>query len=318
MKLYGGRRKSRHAARNFRQRAGVTAFAFGLVLAVLAAQELWLGFRDDAAAQSEYAQLREMGSDIIGTVMSPQIQASMYGRTRRAAAPMAGERGHSGPAAAGALTAGALTAGGPAATGDAPAAGAASATGVGHAADAAARPTAGQIMVMMGALYELNPDFVGWLAIPGTAISYPVVRGADNSRYLRTTFSGAKNPAGAIFMDSGCGKGFDAPVCMVYGHNMRDKSMFGSLSNYLDRAFLEDNPEIAVITAEGRNLVYRIFEARRTDVWDSAYALDSNDAGAAAGFTAAASSERLLILSTCISGSDRDERLLVLAALEDG
>ena len=314
MKLYGGRRKSKSAARDFRQRVGVTAFAFGLVLMVLASRELWLGFRDDAAAQTEYTQLREMSSDIIDTIMSQQLQASMYGRTRQATASAAGERGQAGSASAD----GATAPGSVAATGRAPAAGVARATRLEYSADNAALPSPGQIMVMLGALYEMNPDFVGWLAIPGTAISYPVVRGTDNSLYLRTTFSGAANPAGAIFMDYGCAKGFDAPVCMVYGHNMRDKSMFGSLSDFLDRGFVEENPNIAIITADGRNLVYRIFEARRTDVWDSVYTLDSNDDKAAAGFPAAASSERLLVLSTCVSGSDRDARLLVLAALEDG
>jgi len=313
MKLYGGRRKSKSAASNLRQRIGVTAFAFGLILMVLAARELWLGFRDDAAADTEYTHLREMSSDIVEAIMSQQLQASMYGRTRQSDAP-AGERGRSGPAATDAIAA----TGPAAALGHASTAGSARAAGPGYPADAAANPSPGQLMMLLGALYDMNPDFVGWIAIPGTAISYPVVRGEDNSQYLRATFSGAKNPAGAIFMDSGCGKGFDAPVCMVYGHNMRDKSMFGSLSEYLSREFLDGHPEIAVITSDGRNLVYRVFEARRTDVWDSAYALDSNDAEAAAGFPAAAVSGKLLILSTCISGSDRDERLLVLAALEDG
>ena len=162
---------------------------------------------------------------------------------------------------------------------------------------------------------EINPDFVGWIVVPGTTIDYPVVRGSDNSRYLNTMFSGAPNPAGAIFMDYRCTKGFNAPVCMIYGHNMRDGSMFSPLTRYPKQAFIDDHPEIIILTADGKKLVYRIFEAQRTDAWDSVYTLDFNDAKAAAKLHTAANAERFLILSTCLSGADRNVRFLVFAAL---
>ena len=150
---------------------------------------------------------------------------------------------------------------------------------------------------------DINPHFVGWIIVPGTSIDYPVVRGQDNSTYLNTTFSGSSNPAGAIFIDYRLVDGFDAPVSLIYGHNMRDGSMFAPLVYYLDQEFMTDNPEIIIMTSDGIIQTYRVYAARRTDAWDSVYSLgfDANE------------NEQLLILSTCIDGADRNSRLLVYA-----
>jgi len=76
-------------------------------------------------------------------------------------------------------------------------------------------------------------------------------------------------------MDYRCADGFDAPVCIIYGHNMRNDTMFSPLIRYLDPDFMADHPEIHIITADGEKAVYRIFEARLTDAWDEVYALDA-------------------------------------------
>jgi hypothetical protein len=78
--------------------------------------------------------------------------------------------------------------------------------------------------------------------------------------------------------------------------------MFAPLHRYLDSAFMENNSEITVTTPEGETLIYRIFEARRTDVWDKAYDFPHYNSD-------------LLILSTCGSGTDKNERLLVYSEL---
>ena len=166
-----------------------------------------------------------------------------------------------------------------------------------------------------GLLAEINPDYVGWIVIPGTTVDYPVVRGQDNSRYLNTMFSGAPNPAGAIFMDYRCTDGFNAPVCLIYGHNMRNGSMFSPLNNYPDPKFMNDNPEIIILTASGEKLVYRIFNALRANAWDSVYALDFYDTSGEA--IKSADVERLLILSTCPGGEEQNARFLVFASLID-
>ena len=168
------------------------------------------------------------------------------------------------------------------------------------------------------ALAERNPDFVGWITIEGV-IDYPVVRGSDNSYYLTVTFSGKYNSAGAILMDYRNALGFDEPVCIIYGHNMRNLSMFTPLSSYNDPEFMVKHPDIAITTPEGEARLYRVFDARRTDMWDRAYALDFSDGAEAAGeFRGAPDrASHFLILSTCTSSEDRSERMLVYASLVD-
>jgi len=170
----------------------------------------------------------------------------------------------------------------------------------------------------LAGLAELNPDFAGWISVEGL-IDYPVVRGRDNSYYLSVTFTGKYNFAGTIMMDYRNARGFDEPVCVIYGHSMKDGSMFGNLYRYYSRAFMEANPNITIVTPEGEVLVYRIYAAKRTDAWDEVYDLDFPDAAAAAGVLprAPAGASRFLVLSTCTSREDGYGRLLVCAYLAD-
>ncbi|MCL2366631.1 MAG: class B sortase [Oscillospiraceae bacterium] len=163
---------------------------------------------------------------------------------------------------------------------------------------------------------EINPDFVGWISIEGTSVHYPIVQGLDNNRYLGITFSGERNPAGTIFMDYRIIEGFDAPITILYGHNMRDGSMFASLLNYLEPEFMSSYPEITIVTADGTFLVYEVFRARRVTAWDSVYTLDFNDEAAVAFFeTAPTDTSRVLLLSTCTGDGDRNARVLIYASL---
>ena len=170
------------------------------------------------------------------------------------------------------------------------------------------------------ALTKLNPEFTGWITITGTPVSYPVVRGKDNIVYLDATFSGEKNPAGAIFMDYRCLNDFNAPVCILYGHNMKDGTMFAPIVRYLDAEFMFDHPEITITTTENESLTYRIFDARMTDASDMAYSIDFNDGADAVEYFAGPSSgaARVLILSTCLNGRNKEERLLAYFSLVGG
>lgn len=154
-------------------------------------------------------------------------------------------------------------------------------------------------------LLAINPDFVGWLSIDGL-ISYPVVQRDDNSYYMHTTFTGESNPAGAIYMDCRHEQGFSSPVCIIYGHYSKDGFMFSPLHKYRDAAFMEDNPHIRIMTLDKVVLVYRVYAAEVTDAWDSVYDLD-----------APLDMSRVLVLSTCTGSDDKDERLLVYAALDE-
>ncbi|MDL2217473.1 class B sortase [Christensenellaceae bacterium OttesenSCG-928-M15] len=120
-------------------------------------------------------------------------------------------------------------------------------------------------------LMALNGDYIGWLEISGTDISYPVVRGEDNEVYLKRTFLGESNPAGSLFMDASNSRGFEGLHAVIYGHNMKDGSMFGTLDAYLNETFLEAHPYITITTTEGRRLTYCVFQAIKTTSSDALY-----------------------------------------------
>lgn len=169
------------------------------------------------------------------------------------------------------------------------------------------------------ALQAINADYTGWLWIEDTSISYPVVRGQDNQKYLTHTFMGNYNPAGSIFMDFRNEGDFSSFHTILYGHNMRDGSMFGSLKEYLDESFLQAHPIIEVHMANQR-LQYRIFAVRQSDVYDAAYQTHFENEAALAAFAkeygAPVGTSRMLTLSTCTNSADDTERLMVHAALE--
>ena len=190
-------------------------------------------------------------------------------------------------------------------------------TGVATRSEATRRPAPPSSEESLKALVELNQDFVGWISVGGI-ISYPVVQGEDNTKYLNTTFSGRRNPSGAIFMDYRVAGGFDDPVCIIYGHNMKDGSMFARLHRYQNQSFMAERPYITITTAQGDTLTYRIFGAKITDARDVAYNLSFTTAATAAkAFSdAPENAERFLILSTCTNNANDNERLIVYAALE--
>ncbi len=101
-----------------------------------------------------------------------------------------------------------------------------------------ARPEIPQMDIDFEALTEINEDFRGWLIVPALDITYPVLQGSDNEQYLHETFEHKHNKAGAIFMDSYNYPDFRDLNTFIYGHNMRDGSMFGSLKT------IGDHPEL--------------------------------------------------------------------------
>jgi sortase B len=171
-------------------------------------------------------------------------------------------------------------------------------------------------------MLEINPDFVGWMFIDGTAIHYPVVQGEDNEKYMRLTFRGVNNPSGTIFMDHRHGDAFDSPLVVIYGHNMRNGSMFHDLRYYLRRSHMVEFPDIVIFTHNGEEICYRIFSASVVDVSDSVFPLIEANQQEVLDYIATTNApqgtQQILALSTCVfSESNQLEehvRLLVLAA----
>ena len=101
------------------------------------------------------------------------------------------------------------------------------------------------------ALKAINDDVVGWLeleAIP--SISYPIAQGEDNEYYLHRTIKKTYNFAGSVFIDSTNASDFSDCNTIIYGHNMKDKTMFGKLNNYKDEEFYKENPYFYIYTPD--------------------------------------------------------------------
>lgn len=120
------------------------------------------------------------------------------------------------------------------------------------------------------ALREVNPDVVGWIALPGTEISYPVVQGTDNDYYLAHTWDGENSSCGAIFLDCGASADFSGFHTLVYGHRMRNGTMFTALKDYRSAEFLREHPSVYLVLNSG---VYRydVFSAREADTMGIVY-----------------------------------------------
>ena len=82
-------------------------------------------------------------------------------------------------------------------------------------------------------LQEVNADVVGWIEIPGV-LSYPLLQGGDNAYYLTHAWNGEENAAGAVFLDCRADACLGDFNTLIYGHRMRNGTMFGSLKHYKD------------------------------------------------------------------------------------
>ncbi len=114
------------------------------------------------------------------------------------------------------------------------------------------------------ALYELNSDFIGWLNVPGTSIDYPVMFTPDEPEYyLRRSFDKTNCQSGTPFI--GANGTTDTDCLIIYGHNMKNDTMFGTLDNYADMDFWTENKTFSFNTlSEYRD--YEVFAAVKTNI----------------------------------------------------
>ena len=101
-------------------------------------------------------------------------------------------------------------------------------------------------------LRKINPEVVGWLYYEDTVIDYPVVKGQDNDRYLYTMFDGSVGGFGTLFADAVTEAPFRQFNTIVYGHHMRDGSMFAPLKRLKDSSYAGEHPQLELITPEGK------------------------------------------------------------------
>ena len=119
-------------------------------------------------------------------------------------------------------------------------------------------------------LHDTYPDAIGWLYIPDTAISYPVMQSSDNDFYLTHAYDGSRLQAGSVFLDFRCENRFMNPINILYAHNMKNGSMFAGVLKFTDSAYFDAHRYGWLATPE---TVYRIdfFSCARADWHDSLY-----------------------------------------------
>lgn len=94
-------------------------------------------------------------------------------------------------------------------------------------------------------LQELNPDFAGWISIPGTKIDYPVMQSLEvPDYYLNHGFGRQASRSGVPYIAKGCSPAKECPNIVLYGHHMKNGTMFADLVNYIDESYLQTHPRI--------------------------------------------------------------------------
>ncbi len=102
------------------------------------------------------------------------------------------------------------------------------------------------------ALRKVNSDIVAWIYYEGTDIDYPVVQGKDNDYYLHIAFDDTWALAGTLFVDAITEAPFKQFNTIIYGHHMRDGSMFGDLQKLKDKEYCDKHPQLELITPDGK------------------------------------------------------------------
>lgn len=179
-------------------------------------------------------------------------------------------------------------------------------------------------------LKSINEDTIGWIRFTPQPeeINYPIVQGADNDEYLHRTFSANENTLGTIFLNVDNKPDFSDRNSIIYGHRMKDGSMFRHLQDYDSQKFWESNPYFYIYTPDGKKLTYHIFAAGQVEetsgIYQTEFASDDEylsylnltteislyDTG-----VKVTTGDKVVTLSTCTSAND-ENRFVVLGVKE--
>lgn len=180
-------------------------------------------------------------------------------------------------------------------------------------------------------LQGINPDVYAWITIPGTEIDYPIAHcDKDNAIYLEQDINKKSSAYGMIFTDTWNPNDFSDRMTLVYGHNMKDGSMFAGLHAFRDSKFFEEHDTIEIYMPEGE-LDYKIFAcytAKNEHILeknnfqdDVAYLCYIEDVKNIRDMSANIrdmeidTDDRMITLVTCIG--DQSKRLFVQAVLQE-
>lgn len=172
-------------------------------------------------------------------------------------------------------------------------------------------------------LQEVNPDIIGWIRIPNTPVDYPLLQPDNNDYYLKHTYNDIYSDFGSIFIDYR--SDFYSDNTLIYGHNTKNDSMFGSLKKYKQKDYFDEHPYIYIIYGD-KLYKYAIIAALTVETSDPVYTFNFDDKDELAAWIddlvsrsevetnkeAATGNEHVLTLSTCTSRT-KTERFVVIA-----
>lgn len=184
------------------------------------------------------------------------------------------------------------------------------------------------IEVDFPSLKMINEDIFAWIKVPGTNISYPILQSYDNEYYLYRLMDRKWNNSGSIYLDYRNTQDFSDIHSIIYGHHMKNGTMFAGLIEYKDQSFYEEHPSFYIITPE-KKIQINVFAAY--NILPPAYTWQmefDNDADYQAWISATieASSfipkmiptieDRVITLSTC-DYNQADERFVVVGYIAE-
>lgn len=181
--------------------------------------------------------------------------------------------------------------------------------------------------VELDALKAENPDVIGWICIPDTKLSYPLLQGEDNSYYLDHAWDGSKSTAGSIFLECQNSPDLLDFNTIVYGHHMANGSCFAPLISYRKEAFRQEHPYVYIVTATDVRR-YEIFSAYEAPVESDTYRMNfGSSAKKQAALehyiqsslwrapSAPEANSYILTLSTCVGNGRYEKRFVVQGML---
>ena len=189
------------------------------------------------------------------------------------------------------------------------------------------------IPVKFEELQAVNPDVYAWITVPGTDIDYPILQHAsDTNYYLMHNIDGSYGYPGCIYTENMNSKDFTDNNTVIYGHNMKNGSMFAQLHKFEDPDFFKENREVLIYLPD-EVLHYTIFAAHIYDDRHLLYSFDFTDPEVYQKYLdsifntrdmsanidkdiTVTTDDQIITLVTCI-GSKPNNRLLVQAVLTD-
>lgn len=189
-------------------------------------------------------------------------------------------------------------------------------------ADGQIEQTTLPITVDFGQLTQLNSDVVGWLYSANTPLNYPIAQAEDNRYYLHRLIDHSESFAGTIFMDHRNAANMTDLNTIIYGHNMKDGSMFGSFEAYSSQEYFADHAELFLTTPQQDyqiELLAGFVTDHTADIYTIPQTADEQarllaEAKQQSTFSSAVAfgeNDRLVTLSTCATEYDTSRYVLV-------